>query len=85
MPQFKYPEEMINIFTRMLDIKTNDGIQKFVSKYFNKIGIKKYSFHQINMFIKLFISQYSKFKTKLHFLQDGKDVTDKCIQEFANC
>ena len=83
MPPFNYSEEMINIFTRMLDIKTNDGIQKFVSKYFNKIGIKKYSYHQINMFIKLFISQYSKFNGKLIFKSGDKDVTEQCIEDFS--
>jgi len=83
MPKFNYPENIINLFKRMLEINTNDGIQKFVSKYFEKIDIKKYSFHQINMFIKLFISQYSKFKGKLTFWSDKKDVTEKCIEDFS--
>jgi len=82
MSSFNYPNEIINHFKNMLDINSNEGIQEFVKKY---IGVPKYSYHQINIFVKLFISQYSKFKTKLHFLENGKDVTEKCIQEFANC
>jgi ABC-type multidrug transport system fused ATPase/permease subunit len=66
----------------MLEINSNDKIEKFVKKY---IGITKYSYHQINIFIKLFISQYNKFKTKLKFLSNGKDVTKECIEEFAKC
>ena len=83
MPPFNYPKEMIDIFKRMLDIDTNDGIQKFVSKYFDKIGIKKYSYHQINMYIKLFISQYNKFKGKLTFWRGKVDVTEQCIEDFS--
>ena len=82
MPKFKYSLDYINIFKRMLGHKSNKDIQKFVESY---IGVEKYSYHQINIFIKLFISQYNKFSTKLRFLDKGKDVTGKCIQEFANC
>ena len=49
------------------------------------IGVEKYYYHQINIFIKLFISQYNKFSKGLKFLENGNDVIDKCIQEFANC
>ena len=85
MPKYNYPPEMIDIFKRMLDIDTNEKIKEFVEKH---IGIKKpqpYSFHQINIFIKLFISQYNKFKSKLIFLHGKKDVTEECISEFAKC
>ena len=83
MPKFKYTKDYINIFTRMLGHKSNEDIQKFVEHY---IGVEKYSYHQINIFIKLFISQYNKFSTTLKFLDNNlNDVTDKCIQEFANC
>ena len=82
MPKFNYPDEIINIFNRMLLIKSNEEIQKFVKDF---IGIPKYSYHQINIFIKLFISQYNKFESKLKFLSNGKDVTNDCIREFAKC
>ena len=82
MPKFKYSDYYINIFKRMLGHESNEDIQKFVECY---IGVEKYSYHQINIFIKLFISQYNKFSTRLKFLDNGNDVTDKCIREFANC
>ena len=80
MPPFNYPNEIIDTFTTWLDIKTNSGIQEFVKKY---IDIPVYSYHQINIFIKLFISQYGKFDTKIAFTSNGKDVTDDRIKQFA--
>ena len=71
MSPFNYPEEIITLFDRMLSIKSNDVIQKFAKEH---IGVKRYSYHQINIFIKLFISQDSKFETKLRFLSDGQDI-----------
>jgi len=83
MPPFNYPIEIIKLFTNMLDKKTNQEIQEFVLKY---IGVERYSYHQINIFIKLFISQYSKFEHKIYFLNaKEEDVTENCIQDFANC
>ena len=76
MPSFNYQKEMINIFNTILEINSNDGIQKFVSKYFNKIGINKYTYHQINIFIKLLISQFSNIKSKLTFTNDEKNITE---------
>ena len=66
----------------MLGYKSNNDIEKFIK---GKIGIKSYSYHQVQIFIKLFISQYNKLGTKLQFFNDDVDVTEKCIQEFANC
>ena len=82
MSPFNYPEEIINHFSNMLGINSNEQIKEFVQKY---IGVKKCSYHQINIFVKLFISQYSKFKAKLIFKENEKDVTDDCIKEFAKC
>ena len=66
----------------MLGIKSNEEMQNFVKKY---IGVERYSYHQINIFIKIFISQYSKFESKLIFLQNDQNITQKCIEEFAKC
>ena len=82
MPKFNYPNDIINTFTKMLGIKTNQEIQEFLQKYIN---IPKYSFHQINILIKLFISQYIKFDKKIHFLTNGKDVTEERIKQFVLC
>ena len=77
-----YQEEILKHFKNMLEINSNEEMKKFVQRY---IGVEKYSFHQINIFVKLFISQYGKFKAKLRFFENGKDTTEKCIMEFANC
>ena len=82
IPDLDLPQKTIDIFSLMLDYDTNKKIEKFIKE---KIGIEKYSFHQVQIFIKLFISQYSKFNCKLEFYDGGKKVTDDCIQEFANC
>ena len=69
MPQFNYSDKITKLFTHMLEKKTNPEIQEFVKKY---IGLTKYSYHQINIFIKLFISQYSKFDEKIYFEDGGR-------------
>jgi len=81
MSPFNYPEEIITLFDRILSIKSNDEMQKFVKEH---IGAKRYSYHQINIFIKLLISQYSKFETKLRFLSDGQDIFKIFNKVFIN-
>ena len=88
MAPFDFPNDIIKNYENMLGITPkNTGIQEFVTKHIGGRGIKaKYSYHQINIFVKLFISQYSKYKTKLKFVdKDERDVTENCIQEFAKC
>ena len=70
----------------MKGINSNKGIQEFVESNIGG-GDKnfEYSYHQINIFIKLFIAQYSKFEKKLNFIDRGKNVTDKCIKKFEKC
>ena len=76
MSPLNYPNEIINQFKNILGINSNQGTQEFVKKY---IGVPKYSYYQINIFVKLFVSVYRK----LSLLKKGKDITDKCIQEFS--
>jgi hypothetical protein len=85
MPGYNYPKEIIEIFKRMLEIDSNEKIKEFVEKYIGITRPQPYSFHQINIFIKLFISQYNQFESKLRFLRGKKDVTEECISEFAKC
>ena len=69
------------IFKRMIDTDKNNEIEAYIK---SKIGLTEYSYHQIHTFIKLFISQYSKFGGKMIFTDsNGKNITDKCIQNFA--
>ena len=81
MPPFNYQEEIIYQFKILLGINSNEEMQEFVQKY---IGVEKYSYYQINIFINLFLSHFGKFQKKLKFLQNGEDITYKCIWEFAN-
>jgi len=83
MPPFNYQEEMIDKFRKLLGINSSDKIQNFVSKYFNIIGIKKYSYYQINIFIKLFISQFNQFNSEIKFFVDGIDITKQFIVDFC--
>ena len=92
LPSFDYSENIIQHFENLLDFKNNNKnseIQKFVYKYItDEESTSKYSYHQINIFVKLFISQYSlvnKTKKKIKFIENKKDVTEDCIKKFAKC
>ena len=82
IPSFNYPNDIINIFDKILGIKTNEKLQEFVQK---NINIPKYSYYQINIFIKLFISQYGQYQTRLKFKKNQNDITLKCLKSFSNC
>ena len=57
----------------MLGLKTNEEIEeKFLKKYMK--NYKNYSYYQINIFIKLFISQFNKFDCKLHLVEKNEKV-----------
>ena len=85
-PKLELSNNIINIFDKMVGLNSNEKIEKdFLQKYMDKQ--KKYSYHQIIIFLKLFISQYNKFDSKLTFYKtingNQKDVTEKCICDFA--
>ena len=82
LPELNLPEDKINLFKNMLGISDNKEIYKWLKK---KIKIERYSYHQIHIFINLFICQYNIFKgEKISFLgKNDEDVTDKCINSFA--
>jgi hypothetical protein len=86
-PRLNLSAEMIEIFQRMVALNSNARIEEeFLAKFMD--NEKKYSYYQIIIFIRLFISQYNKFNSKLHFMETNDkgikiDVTDKCIKDFA--
>ena len=86
-PTLELSPKIIEIFDKLLGLNTNEAIEKkFLEKYMD--NPKRYSYHQIIIFIKLFISLYNKFCTKLQFKEineigEQKDITEKCIQDFA--
>ena len=81
MEPFNYKDDILKKFDKLLGINTNEKLEQFLK---DNIIIKKYSYHQINIFIKLFISQFDKIATKLYFTKSGEDITDECIRDFAN-
>ena len=86
--RFNFSGEVINNFSKIVKCNSNDDIKEFVEENFKKIGVKRYNFHQINIFINLFISQYNKFKSKIKLLriekEEEKDSIDEYIEEFTN-
>ena len=87
MDDLKLPKKIRDIFKNMLGFtnKNEDEENKEIEDYIKSIiGIKDYSFHHIQTFIKLFISQYSKIDGKIIFKDSyGRDITEKCIKNFA--
>ena len=82
LPELNLNEKIIDIFKSMLNYDSNEEIYKWLK---NNIGLERYSYHQIHIFINLFISQYyTIFKgRKIIFKDNGKDVTKECIEDFA--
>ena len=85
MPGYDYPDNIIQQFKNVANIGSNTEIKNFVDKYMKLIGIKRYSFHQINIFIKLFLSQCKRFNSKIDFYYSGKKVTNDIIDHYAKC
>ena len=106
LPKLYLGNEKRNLIKNMLGFSTDEETYKYIIKIMNtkeKNGklfyeeknnkLKRFSYHQINIFINLFINQYNKFNgKKLLFKQKRKnqkgiiieqDVTDECIKEFA--
>ena len=79
-PKLDLPEKIIDIFNRLLELDSNEKIEKFINKF---LGMNTFSYHQIIIFIKLFISQFNKFDSKLIIYSDEKNMTNKFFEEFA--
>jgi len=84
LPDLNLPEDKINLFKNMLNKNNNKDIYEWIKEKFDKIKLTRYSYHQIHIFINLFICQYNIFEgRKIYFREGEKDVTDKCIDSFA--
>ena len=86
-PILDLPKEIINIFNRLIGLRTNEEIEyKFLKRFI--CNYKYYSYYQINTFIKLFLSQFGEFDSEIRFVvrnEKGeaiKDVTENCIHDF---
>jgi len=81
LPKLELEEDIKQIFKNMIGKETNEQIEEFVK---DNIGIKEYSYHQVDTFIKLFISQFRIFKSKLNNTNTEHDnIINNCIKYFA--
>ena len=72
--------DKLHHFKNMIETNNIDKIEKYINNFFK---IEDHSYHQLNIFINLFIGQYSKTNTKRIFYEDGEIVTEKVIKIFA--
>ena len=81
LPKLELEEDIKQIFKNMIGKETNEDIEEFIKE---NIGIKEYSYHQVQTFIKLFISQFNIFKSNLNITNtEYDDITNSCIKYFA--
>ena len=74
--------DIINFFDEIIGLNSNELIEKeFLEKYLG--SLQNYSYHQIIIFIKLFIYKFNKFKEKLNFIKDKKIINEKFIYDFT--
>jgi hypothetical protein len=75
-----------NIIKNMLgyEKKTENEENKDIENFIKENLGNEYSYHQVQTFIKLFISQYKKFNEKKIVCTDsnGNNITKKCINDF---
>ena len=80
MPKLELDEETIKIFRNIIKRDTNEKIEEFIKE---RIDNKNYSYHQIQIIIKLFMNQFNISNGNLKFLNSqGEDITDTCIDYF---
>ena len=80
IPELDLPEETFKIFEENFKIESNQQIDSFIKKY---IGFEKYTYHQVQIFIKLITSQFIQFKSMIiNYLEDKKD-EELYIEEFS--
>ena len=93
LPPLKLSEKKFNHFYNMLGIKKVNNLEEIRNYIYDKMGKKNFSYHQIKIFINLFLCQYGKFKKKLKFTktitneitkkEEEKDTTEDCIKIFS--
>ena len=81
-PELELPENKMLHYKNMLNLNSNKEIEDNINQFFT---ISEHSYHQLSIFINLFIGQYSKTNDKRQFMYGKVDVTDKVIECFKNC
>ena len=82
IPKIDLSNETIQIFDENFKINSNKQIERFIQKY---IGFEKYSYHQVQIFIELITTQFTKFKSKLFNYLGEKTELDTYIKEISKC
>ena len=83
IPKLDFPKTIIDTFKDKfghIGLDTNEKIEEFIK---NCIGVEKYSYYHINMFINFFLSQFNSYNGKVKFTKEGKDLTIQIIQDFS--
>ena len=71
-------------FERLNGFKNDKDIENFIRKSLKSSGLEEFSYHQIQTFIKLYLSQFESFTGKLRFTNSlCEDVTNKYIEYFC--
>ena len=75
--------DIIDKFKRINNI-TKEEIEKFIKDNLKKIGIKRYSYNQIQTYIKMYLSQFDSFEEeiKLYDSEKKKNIINECIEHF---
>ena len=78
MPILDLPDNIISLFNKYLEYNSNQKIETFIKK---NIGLAKYSYHHVQIFIKVFLSIFNR---KLIVDNEReKNITEEFIQEFC--
>lgn len=81
-PELELPENKKLHYKNMLNLNSDKEIKDNINQFFK---ISEHSYHQLSIFINLFIDQYSKTNDKKKFMYGNDDVTDNVIECFKNC
>ena len=79
LPKLDLDYETKMIFNIMIGKETNEQIEEFIKE---NIGIQKYTYHQVHIFISIFISQFKSNNINSKLIL-GEDVTNKCVKYFV--
>ena len=69
------------VFKRLIGKEKNEEIEAFIK---NNLGVKEYSYHQVQIFIKIFMSQFTMLENVIKIIDSDKnDETEKYIKYLA--
>ena len=80
LPKLDLSKDKINLFKNVIGLNSNQEIYQWIIR---NIGLPRFSYHQINIFIKLFLKLFNIFKlSKIIIIENGENVTEKFIYSF---